>query len=318
MRARELAEPAGMLVGFVADAVVGDPRRGHPVATFGRAAAAFERTVWADSRMRGVWFTTVCTGGAWGLGMLFRRWSSGCAGSRFALTAVATWTVLGSRGLTAEGAAMRDLLDSGDLPGARDRLAHLCGRDAGSLDAAAVARASCESLAENTSDAVVAPLVWGGVAGIPGMLGYRALNTLDAMVGHPTGRYRRFGWAAARGDDLVNLLPARLSGVLAVLGAPVVGGAPVRAWRMYRSDGRNHPSPNAGRVEAAFAGALDVRLGGTDSYQQVVQHRPTLGDGAEPTTTDIRRAERLAKLVGLVAVGCAAVVRSRLTRTSCR
>lgn len=315
MRARDWAEPAGMLAGYLADAVIGDPRRGHPVAMFGRVAGALERAVWADSRPRGMCYTAVCVGGSWGAGMLLRRWSSGWVGTRFAATAVATWTVLGSRALIAEGAAMRELLDSGNLPGARDRLAHLCGRDAGSLDAAALARASCESLAENTSDAVVAPLVWGGVAGVPGMLGYRALNTLDAMVGHPTDRYRRFGWSTARGDDLANLLPARLSAVLAVIGAPLVGGEPARAWRVCRCDGRNHPSPNAGPVEAAFAGALDVRLGGTDSYQQVVEHRPTLGDGAEPTTSDIRRTERLAKLVGLLAVGCATVVRSRLTRS---
>lgn len=304
-----------MLAGYLADAVLGDPRRGHPVAVFGRVAGALERAAWADSRVRGCCYTAVCLGGAWGAGTVLRWCGRGRVGARFAVTAVSTWTVLGSRGLTAEGAAMRALLDTGDLPAARARLAHLCGRDAGSLDTAALARASCESLAENTSDAVVAPLVWGAVAGIPGMLAYRALNTLDAMVGHPTVRYRRFGWAAARLDDLGNLLPARISAVFAVAAAPVIRGAPVRAWRMYRRDGRNHPSPNAGRVEAAFAGALGVRLGGADSYQRVVQHRPTLGDGAVPTTMDIRRAERLAKLVGLLAVGCAAAVRARFARS---
>src|SRR5699024_3423677 len=303
MRDGTWAEPAGMLAGYVADLVIGDPRVGHPVAAFGRAATALERATWADSRPRGLGYTAACLAGVGGLGAVLRWGTDGRATARFGVTAASTWAVLGLRGLAVEGAAMRGLLESGEVHAARDRLAHLCGRDADSLDSAALARASCESLAENASDAVVAPLVWAGVAGVPGMLAYRALNTLDAMVGHPTERYGRFGWAAARADDL------------AAVAAPVAGGGPARSWRMYRRDGRNHPSPNAGPVEAAFAGALDVRLGGTDSYQQVSQHRPTLGDGRNPTTSDVRRAQRLTTAVGLLALCCGTVLRSRLVAT---
>ena len=124
-----------------------------------------------------------------------------------------------------------------------------------------------ESVAENTSDAVVAPLVWGVVAGLPGLIGYRAVNTLDAMVGYRSATWARFGWGSARLDDVANWAPARLTGVLAALLAPVAGGSPAAAWHAMRRYGGRHPSPNAGRCEAAFAGALGVRLGGTSTLR---------------------------------------------------
>jgi adenosylcobinamide-phosphate synthase len=202
---------------------------------------------------------------------------------------------------------MSRLLEAGDLGGARQRLSHLCGRDPSELDAAGLARATVESVAENTSDAVVGPLVWGAVAGVPGLLGYRAVNTLDAMVGHRSPRYARFGWAAARADDLANLLPARLCAGLAVACAPVVGGRRRDALHAWRRDGGQHPSPNAGPVEAAFAGALGRTLGGRLSYAGHVEERPRLGDGPGPDVADIARAARLSAAVtagaALVAVG---------------
>jgi adenosylcobinamide-phosphate synthase len=139
------------------------------------------------------------------------------------------------------------------------------------------------------------------VAGIPGLLGYRAVNTLDAMVGYRSNRYRRFGWAAARLDDVVNLVPARLTGLLTVGCAPAVGGSARQAWRVLRRDGGRHPSPNAGRPEAAAAGALGVRLGGSNRYHGEVETRPGLGDGPSPQVRDVRRAVRLGRLVGLAA-----------------
>src|SRR6185312_13821555 len=163
------------------------------------------------------------------------------------LTALATWTVLGGTSLAREGARMAGHLEAGDLDAARRRLPHLCARDPAGLDGPALARATVESLAENTSDAVVAPLCWGAVAGIPGLLGYRAVNTLDAMVGYRSNRYRRFGWAAARLDDVVNLVPARLTGLPTGAGGPAGGGSVREAWRVLRRDGGRHPSPNAGR-----------------------------------------------------------------------
>ena len=152
-------------------------------------------------------------------------------------------------------------------------------------------------MAENTCDAVVAPLLWGAVAGVGGLLGYRAVNTLDAMVGHHSMRYERFGWAAARLDDVANLVPARLTALLAAALAPAVGGSGRAALRTVRRDGAAHPSPNAGRCEAAFAGALGVSLGGTNVYQGRPERRGTLGDGPPPTARDLARAVWLSRLV---------------------
>jgi adenosylcobinamide-phosphate synthase len=225
---------------------------------------------------------------------------------RAAVVAAATWTVLGSRSLRVEGTAVADLLDADDLGGARERVTHLVGRDPETLDAAGVARAAVESVAENTCDAVVAPLFWGAVAGVPGLLGYRAINTLDAMVGHRSPRYRRFGWAAARLDDVANAVPARLTAGLAAAVAPFVGGDPRRAIGTAAREGRNHPSPNSGLSEAAFAGALGLRLGGRNVYQGVVEDRPVLGDGAPPRSADIRRATRLCAGVTVAAATAAA------------
>nr|WP_245573865.1 cobalamin biosynthesis protein [Amycolatopsis nigrescens] len=293
---------AGLVAGYAADALFGDPRRGHPVALFGRAAAALERRVWAGSKTRGIGYAVLCTGLPVALGLAVQAATRHRPATRFAATALATWTVLGGRGLAGEGAAMAELLDRGDLPAARLRLSHLCGRDADGLDSAALARAATESIAENTSDAVVAPLLWGAVAGLPGLLGYRALNTLDAMVGHRSPRHLRFGWATARGDDLANLVPARAGALAAVLCAAAAGGRPDQAWRIWRRDGARHPSPNAGQVEAAFAGALGVRLGGVNSYHGETEDRGVLGDGPAPGTEDLRRAVTLSRAVGLAAL----------------
>jgi adenosylcobinamide-phosphate synthase len=188
-----------------------------------------------------------------------------------------------------------------DLAAARALIPALCGRDPEALDAAGMARAGTESMAENTSDAAVAPLLWGAVAGIPGLLGYRAINTLDAMVGYRSPRYVRFGWAAARTDDLVNLVPSRVTALLLALLAPTVGGSPSAATTAWRRDAAKHPSPNAGPVEAAAAGALGVALGGPTAYPHGVENRPRLGRGRPPTSADLRRAARLSQFVGAAA-----------------
>jgi adenosylcobinamide-phosphate synthase len=230
------------------------------------------------------------------------------------VTGLATWAVLGGTSLAREAQAIGRLLDHGDLPAARRRLPALCGRDPDRLDAAGLARAAVESVAENTSDAVVAPLLWGAVFGLPGLLGYRAVNTLDAMIGHHSPRYERFGWAAARLDDAANLIPARVTGLLAAGLAPAVGGSPRHALRMLRRDGGHHPSPNAGRCEAAFAGSLDVQLGGQNVYHGRTERRGLLGDGGPPDAADLARAVRLSRLVGAAAAALAAVVAHILCR----
>ncbi len=223
-----------------------------------------------------------------------------------------TWAVLGGTSLVREGDALGRSLEAGDLDAARARIPHLCARDPALLDAAGMARAGVESLAENTSDAVVAPLLWGAVAGVPGLLGYRAVNTLDAMVGYRSARYARFGRAAARLDDVVNLVPARLTAVLTVLLAPAVGGRPADAVRAWRRDAAGHPSPNAGPVEATAAGALGLRLGGRTEYAYGAEDRPALGDGRTPRPSDLRRTARLSRLLGGAAAAVAVVVAARV------
>lgn len=357
---------AGLLLGVLADAAFGDPRRGHPVAGFGTVAAALERRVYADGRLAGVGYTVVLVGGAAGLGAVAEAAGRGRPVLGTVLTAVATWTVLGGSSLAGHGAALARELGAGpsvdrgssaqqgpvgaapvgaapvgaaqggaapvgaaqggaapvgaarpggeptpDLAAARRRLPSLCGRDPASLDAAGMARAGVESLAENTSDAVVAPLFWGAVAGVPGLLGYRAINTLDAMVGHRSARHRRFGWASARLDDVANLVPARVCAALCTVLAPAVGGSPGQALAAWRRDAGGHPSPNAGPVEAAAAGALGVGLGGRTVYPYGVQERPRLGSGPPPTPHDLHRAARLSRLVGAAAAVLAAVIAAR-------
>ena len=211
---------------------------------------------------------------------------------------------------------MADALGGGDLAAARVRLPNLCGRQPTALDEKELTRATVESVAENTSDAVVAPLFWGAVCGVPGLVGYRAINTLDAMVGHRSARYARFGTAAARLDDAANLLPARLTAGLTVLAAPVIGGSPRRTSKIWWRDRANHPSPNSGQCEAAAAGALDVRLGGTNVYAGRVERRPALGDGPPPAVGDIDRVARLSAVVGVgaaVVAGAIAIARTRRT-----
>lgn len=302
----------GLAGGLGLDAVLGDPRRGHPVALFGSLAGATERLVHKDSRAVGLLYAVGLTGAAGLLGVGLSR-PVRRPGGLAAVTAVATWAVVGGTTLRREAAAMHRLLDDGDVDRARARLPHLCGRDPSGLDVPGLARATVESVAENTSDAVVGPLFWGAIAGVPGLLAYRAVNTLDAMVGHRSERYRRFGWAAARLDDVANLVPARLSAGFAVVLAPLVDGRPRSAWAAWRRDGGKHPSPNAGPVEAAFAGALGRTLGGQLSYGGRVEDRPLLGDGPAPAVADIPRAARLSAAVSLAA-GATAVAAQGLRR----
>ncbi|MFF0436716.1 cobalamin biosynthesis protein [Streptomyces sp. NPDC004327] len=287
----------GAAAGLAADLLVGDPRRGHPVAAFGRAAAAVERRLHHDHRAWGALHTAVCAGGAVALGALAARTVRGGGKASVALTAASVWAVVGGTTLGREARAIGGALAAGDLDVARERMPHLVGRDPQALDGPAMARAVVESVAENTSDAVVGALFWGAVAGVPGLLGFRAVNTLDAMVGHKSPRYRRFGWASARLDDLAGWPGARLTAALAAVAA-VPGGNPRGAIRAWRADAGKHPSPNAGPVEAAFAGALGVRLGGTLSYGGRIEHRPVLNaDGRAVEVADIERAVTLSRRV---------------------
>jgi len=331
---RGTALALGVAAGYAADAAFGDPRRGHPVAGFGRASTALEQRLWRDHRGAGAAFTALCVAsvavGALGAGRAVR----GSAAGRVLLAGAATWTVLGGASLVREARTVGGALEAGDLAAARARLPYLCGRDPRGLTEQQVARAVVESVAENTADAVVNALVWGALAGVPGLLAFRAVNTLDAMVGHRSPRYLRFGWASARLDDVAGWPGARLTALLTVAAAGPERRA--EAWRVWRRDASAHPSPNAGQAEAAFAGALGVQLGGILRYADSeslgsggratgegwersdslggggratggrVEHRPVLGGGGRAVAVaDIERACVLSRRVGLLAAGTA-------------
>jgi len=302
-----MSRSLGLVLGWALDQAFGDPRRWHPVAGFGSAAMALERRTYAVRSANGVAHVALLVGATTGLGVLAERATRRRGVAHTLVTAAATWAVLGGRSLTREASAIDAQLRSGDLEVARVQVRNLVGRDTTRLDADEVSRACIESLAENTSDAVVAPLLWGGILGVPGLLGYRAVNTLDAMIGHRNDRYREFGRAAARLDDVVNWVPARIAAAVALASAGSVDRA-ARGWAAVRRDAPAHPSPNGGVVEAAFAGVLGVRLGGSNVYDGEVEDRGTLGAGPAARVHDIGPAAHLAQRVsvGSLAIAVAA------------
>ncbi|MEV7177897.1 cobalamin biosynthesis protein [Kitasatospora sp. NPDC093679] len=296
----------GAVAGHLADTAFADPRRGHPVALFGSAAGRLERRLWRDHRGAGAAFTALSVGAVAAGAALADHALRRRPAARAALAAAAAWTVLGGTSLTREARAIGRSLEAGDLAAARGRLPHLCGRDPSALDEQQIARAVVESVAENTADAVVNALTWGALAGTPGLLAFRAVNTLDAMVGHRSPRHLRFGWASARLDDVAGWPGARLTALLTVAAAE----HPRAAWKVWRRDGSSHPSPNAGQAESAFAGGLGVRLGGTLRYGERVEHRPVLGAELRPVAVaDIERACRLSRRVGILALAVTTAAR---------
>lgn len=288
---------AGLALGVALDQLLADPQRHHPVAWFGSWATLVEKVAYADSRAAGALFTAAAIAPALAGGIVVEKAVSRRGWLQVAATAAATWAALGVRRLANEGGIMADRLDSGDLEAAREQLPNLCGRDPRTLDEEGLGRATVESMAENTNDAGVCTLLWGAVAGVPGILAHRALNTLDAMVGYRNERYGRFGTVAAVADDAAAWLPARVTGALACLTAPLIGGRTGTAWRIMRRDGASHPSPNGGWCESAWAGALGVQLGGENRYGERVESRPTLGDGPRPRGAEVRRAAQLVTAV---------------------
>lgn len=275
------------------------------MALLGTLAARIERLMYppdpgdGSARPRGTAFTAVIVGGTAIAVRAAEHLASRRPGTGVVLTATVVWAALGGTSLLRIGTRQAGLLEAADVDGSRGLLPWLCGRDPSDLDAGQLARAVIESLAENTSDAMVATLFWAAVAGPAGAATHRAANTLDAMVGHRSDRYRAFGWASARLDDVLGWPAARLGGVLIVALAPTVGGHPAGAARAWFRDSGRHPSWNAGVVEASCAGALGIRLGGTTPYPYGVEERPVMGDGRAPQPADIRRAVRLLRRVQL-------------------
>jgi adenosylcobinamide-phosphate synthase len=212
-------------------------------------------------------------------------------------------TALSMRGLGEAAGIVEKELRAGNLKRARMGLGEMVGRDVETLRAPEISRAAVESVAENASDGVVAPMLYGLLFGAPGALAYKAINTLDSMVGYRKGLYAEFGWASARLDDLANLAPARATAVAAA----VASGRPVRALESARRYGPLTASPNAGWAEAAFAGALGVRLGGPNAYGGVIRQGPILGDGRRPGPEDVRRAVTLMRCCCALVSGVALV-----------
>jgi adenosylcobinamide-phosphate synthase len=225
----------------------------------------------------------VAGGAGWGLERL-------AASAPFwpGLAIVVIWgaTGLAARSLFDHVRAVARPLASGDLPAARLAVSMIVGRDVEAMDEGGVATAALESLAESFCDGVVAPVFWFVVGGLPGLFVYKAVNTADSMIGHMEPRWRAFGWAAARTDDVMNWIPARIAGALIALGG-------WQGWRIMWRDAGKHASPNAGWPEAAMAGALRVRLGGPVRYDGITTHRPDFGDWAPPRAHDLRRGLRV-------------------------
>lgn len=281
------------------DAVLGEAlfrRLPHPVALIGLGVAALDRRLnlpgmEADaSRLRGALAVAAVAGPVVAFGLvLAAALSGGPAG--WAAEALAVSVLLAGRSLYDHVSAVAAALETGGLEAGRVAVAHIVGRDPQSLDRHGVARAAIESLAENFSDGVAAPAFWYALFGLPGILAYKAVNTLDSMIGHKTPRYLHFGMVAARLDDAMNLIPARLSGLLIVLAA---GRRAEVAFDSMLRDARKHRSPNAGWPEAAMAGALDVKLAGPRIYKEEAVDAPYIGPGTQDVTpADIGRALKI-------------------------
>lgn len=307
-----------MVVAMAVDALLGWPawlfaRIGHPVTWLGRLIGAID-TAWnrpsdtrAFRRAAGVagalLVIALSVALGWALQSLLVSWLPFVWG-RLVLLGVLAWPLVALRSLHDHVAAVAKPLRGGDIAAAREAVSQIVGRDPAMLDEAGIARAAIESLAENASDGIVAPVFWGALFGLPGILGYKAINTLDSMIGHRSERHEAFGWAAARIDDVANFIPARLTGLLFVLLAPRRS----EALSCMIRDARRHRSPSAGWPEAAMAGALGVRLSGPRIYHGSTSNEPWLNDGArDPLAADIgaglavyRRAMLL--LAGVLAI----------------
>jgi adenosylcobinamide-phosphate synthase len=288
---------------------------GHPVTWMGRLIGALDRTLNRPAmsaslrRTAGALALLVLIGTAGSIAYILEAASHGLTFG-IAVAAIAASTLIAQRSLHEHVKRVATALEKSGLAAARQAVSHIVGRDPDSLDEAGVARAAIESLAENFSDAVVAPSIYLAVAGLAGGAAYKAINTADSMIGHRTPRHSAFGWAAARLDDLVNIPPSRLSALLIVAASAVTPGASCRnAWRAMVRDARHHRSPNAGYPEAAMAGALDLALAGPRSYGGIEVADAFMGNGRRnATAADIRRALSLYIRADAILIACVAAL----------
>lgn len=305
-----MSAPLAMAIALILEAALGWPdwlerRISHPVVWIGtlidRLDRRFNRDGDAPARRRrlGLIATLLVVGlAALAAGLAQAALPGGAFG--LLLGGLLAWPLVAARSLEEHVAPVAAALEAGDLGGARLAVSKIVGRDPERLDEAGVARAALESLAENASDGVTAPLFWGALLGLPGIAAYKAINTLDSMIGHKSDRHRDFGRFAAKLDDAVNLIPARLTGLAFAL----VSTRPGPALRAMLRDARRHRSPNAGWPEAAMAGALGYRLSGPRVYHDRVSEEPWLNAGApDPSTAAMRRSLALYRRATIVALG---------------
>lgn len=300
-----MAEPVA-LAALALDAALGWPaalyrRIGHPVGLFAAAIDACEArwnrpdATFAKRRMLGIATLLLLAVGTGCLAVALEHLLSAMMGDAAWIgAAILAWPALAQRSLFDHVRAVAAALDTGQLPAARAAVGAIVGRDTAALDENGIARAAIESLAESFCDGVAAPLFWLLLFGLPGVWIYKAINTADSLIGHREERWRAFGWAAARTDDVANLIPARLAAVLICL----AGGG---GWRVLYRDAGKHASPNAGWPEAAMAGALGLRLAGPIAYDGVMHDKPWIGDGqTRASAFDIRHALRIYGLACLL------------------
>lgn len=276
-----------MLGAVSLDLVLGDPRAlPHPVVAIGRLISYLEprlRRAVANERVAGCLLLLITVGVTYAVASCLLALAYLIApGAALVVAIYLGWVSLAARSLHLESAKVAYALERGDLHGARVALSYIVGRETADLDEPEIVRGAVETVAENTGDGVIAPLCYLMLGGPALALAYKAVNTLDSMVGYKNERYLEFGWASARFDDLANYLPARLTGLLMVLAAPLCGLNGQNGWRIMRRDGRNHSSPNSGFPEAAAAGALGVQLGGANRYFGKIVEKPTIGDAVRP------------------------------------
>jgi len=280
-------EAALVLAAVVLDLVLGDPRAlPHPVVAIGRLISFLEgplRRLFADTRLAGVVLLVTTVGVTYaGASLLIMAAYAMAPEAGFLAGLYVAWVSLAARSLHVESAKVAKALECADLAGARLALSYIVGRETAKLSEQEIVRGAVETVAENTGDGVIAPLFYLMLGGPPLSLAYKAVNTLDSMVGYKNERYLHFGWASARFDDLANYLPSRLTGLLMVLSAPLCALSGKGAWRIMRRDCRNHSSPNSGFPEAAAAGALGVELGGANRYFGKLVEKPTIGNPTVP------------------------------------
>lgn len=282
---------SAMLAAVLLDAWFGEPARAHPLVGFGRLAGWVEARLYADRRRAGVcaWLMTVLppVGLAWCIVHWLGQYAAWAA---VLFNVLVLYAAIGLRSLRDHAVPVAVALRDADMARARQAVGRMVSRDTQPLDQHQVAAAATESVLENGNDAVFGALFWFAVLGAPGALLYRLANTLDAMWGYRTARYENFGWAAARIDDVLNYLPARLTALSYAL-----LGQTRRAWRCWRTQAKLWDSPNAGPVMAAGAGALGVRLGGAAPYHGVWESRPDLGEGELPDAVAIDRSLALVR-----------------------